>query len=267
MPMMPLSIVIPTWQNLEYLDLAYRGIQRNSACEHEVLVFFNEIDDECRRWAEAKGIKFDGSDENLGVCGAVNRGVELSSNDFICFMNDDMYPLPGWDTALAEVADAADKIWLSGTAVEAGKAAECYIGGQDYGSSPSDFREEELLADCLSLQRPFNVVSTWTPIVLKRRDWDAVGGFDETYFPGNGSDPDLAMKMYDYGCRHFIGVGSSLVYHFSRRSISRFDGADVIDPKKYFRKKWGMPWKKFLNKVIYRGERLTPELQARICAK
>ncbi len=265
--MLPLSIVIPTWKNLEYLDLAYKGIAKNSAAGHEVIVFFNEIDDACRDWAESRNIQYTGSDENLGVCAAVNRGVELATREFVCFMNDDMYPLPGWDTELERFAGEADKIWLSGTAVEAGKATECYIGGCDYGLTPSDFREEQLLADCESLRRPYNVVSTWTPIVLKKRDWDAVGGFDEEYFPGNGSDPDLAMKMYEYGCRHFIGVGSSLVYHFSRTSISRFDDADVMNPKKYFKKKWGTSWRRFLKRDLHRGEALTPELQAQISAK
>ncbi len=265
--MLPLSIIIPTWKNLEYLDLAVRGIRKNSAVEHEIIIFFNEMDDECRAWAESHEVKSDGSPENLGVCCAVNRAACMASNEFICFMNDDMYPLPGWDTSLAECADAADKIWLSGTALEAGKAAECYIGGCDYGSCPAEFREEDLLADCESLKRPYNVVSTWTPIVIKKRDWDNVGGFDEKYFPGNGSDPDLAMKMYEYGCRHFIGVGGSLVYHFSRTSISRFDGVDVMDPKKYFKQKWGMSWKRFLKRVLFRGQKITPELLESICGK
>jgi len=255
--MLPLSIIIPTWRNLEYLNMAYRGILRNSSCPHEIIVFFNEMDDACLSWAENKSIKYAGTPVNLGVCGAVNRGVEMASHEFICFMNDDMYPLPGWDAALAKYVDAADKIWLSGTAVEAGRATECYIGGCDYGRSTLDFREEDVIADSVKLRRPYNVVSTWTPIVMKKRDWNAVGGFDEAYFPGNGSDPDLAMKMYDYGCRHFIGVGASLVYHFSRKSISRFDDADVMDPKKYFENKWGMSWSRFLKKVLRRGKRIS----------
>ena len=265
--MLPFSIVIPTWNNLPYLELAVRGLARNSAIGHEIIVFFNEMNEECERWAAGKGIRYLGAETNLGVCGAVNRAAALASNEFVCFINDDMYPLPGWDAELMRYADAADKIWLSGTAVEAGEAAACYIGGHDYGSAPEDFRESDLLAECESMKRDYNVVSTWTPIVIKKRDWDAIGGFDESYFPGNGSDPDLAMKMYDYGCRHFIGVGTSLVYHFSRTSIRRFDDANVMDAKKYFKKKWGIPWKRFLKKVLHRGEKLTPELQTRISAK
>jgi len=248
------SIIIPTWKNLEYLDLCYRGILRNSAVSHEVIVFFNEYDDECRRWTAGKDILFDKSPDNLGVCGAVNRAAKLATTAHICFMNDDMYPLPGWDTALSRYIGVAEKLWLSGTAVEAGKAAECYIGGHDYGKSPADFQEDRLLKEYVALRRPYNMVSTWTPILLSRTNWDAIGGFDESYFPGNGSDPDLAMKMYQYGCRHFVGVGTSLVYHFSRRTIGRFDDRKMMNAKAYFAKKWGMTWKKFLKNVIHRDQ-------------
>jgi len=108
------------------------------------------------------------------------------------------------------------------------------------------------------------MVSTWTPTLLSKTDWDAIGGLDETYFPGNGSDPDLAMKMYDYGCRHFIGVGASLVYHFSRVTTARFDSAEAMDPKLHFRRKWGISWKHFFDRVIRRDSVITPNLLRRI---
>ena len=254
------SIVIPTWKNLEYLDLCYDGIIANSAMRHEIIVFFNEYDADCGRWTEGKNLLFDKSHDNLGVCGAVNKAVKLATTDYVCYLNDDMYALPGWDTALEQYLGIAEKLCLSGTAVEAGDATACYIGGQDYGRTPAEFQKERILKEYARLKRPYNMVSTWTPMLISKRDWDAVGGFDENYFPGNGSDPDFAMKMYQHGCRHFIGVGSSLVYHFSRRTIARFDGGDVMDPKAYFEKKWGMTWKKFLSKVIRRDEIITDSL-------
>jgi len=250
------SIIIPTWKNIDYLDLACRSIEKNSAADHEVIVFFNEFDAACERWLGDRDVLHASSPENVGVCAAVNRASELMTTDYLCFLNDDMYVLPGWDTALEAYLGIADKLWLSGTAVEAGKATACYIGGHDYGSSPRNFDEERLLAEYESLKRPYDVVSTWTPTLLSRKSWRDIDGFDEAYFPGNGSDPDLAMKMYEYGCRYFIGVGKSLVYHFSRRTISRFDDSrrDVMDPKAYFKKKWGMSRKKFLNKILRRDQ-------------
>ena len=260
------SVVIPTWKNLECLDLAYRSVVEHSATDHEIIIFFNEYDEECERWLEGKNVLFDYSDRNLGVCGAVNRASKLMTTDYICFMNDDMYALPEWDVALSCYLGLADKLWLSGTAVEAGDATCCYIGGQDYGDSPDNFQEAKLLSEYDSLRRPYNIVSTWTPTLLSRLDWDAIGGFDEEYFPGNGSDPDLAMKMYEYGCRHFIGVGTSLMYHFSRSTISRFDvdKKEFMDPKAYFKKKWGVSRRRFLNRIMKRDRVITAKYLERI---
>ncbi|MCK5850269.1 MAG: glycosyltransferase [Kiritimatiellae bacterium] len=245
------SVIIPTWKNLACLDLAYRSVIEHSATDHELIIFFNEYDKDCEQWLEGKKVVSAYSGRNLGVCGAVNRASELMTTDYICFMNDDMYALPGWDVALSCYLGLADKLWLSGTTVEAGKATSCYIGGHDYGNSPETFQEARLLAEHERLMRPYNMVSTWTPTLLSRRDWETIGGFDEEYFPGNGSDPDLAMKMYKHGCRHFIGVGASLMYHFSRSTISRFDGEkkELMDTKAYFKKKWGVSQKRFLKKI------------------
>jgi GT2 family glycosyltransferase len=258
--MLPFTVVVPTWKNLDFLDLMYRGLRRNSSVEHQLIVFFNEMDDSARRWAGDKQLVFLGADGNLGVCGAVNRAAELAEEDYVCYMNDDMYPLPGWDQALWQYTGIAERIWLSGTAIEPGPSTPCYIGNTDYGTSPDSFREEELLRDHRKLMRPYNMVSTWTPVLLTRRDWESVGGFDEKYFPGFGSDPDLAMKMYRHGCRHFIGVGTSLVYHFPKSTTGRFQGSDTMDPRRYFRKKWGTSWSRFLAKTLKRDSVVTPDL-------
>lgn len=265
--MVRFTVVIPTWKNTPYLDLAVRSVREHSAVDHEIIVFFNEFDEASAAWLSAHDVPHDSAPQNVGVCEAVNRAARMAGTDYICFMNDDMYALPGWDTALAGYLGMADKLWLSGTAIEAGKATPCYIGNHGYGGSVEAFEEQRLLREFRTLRRPYNVVSTWTPTLIPKTNWDAVGGFDEKYFPGRGSDPDLAMKMYRFGCRHFIGVGSSLVYHFSRRTISRFDAADTMDPKALFEEKWGMPWKRFLNRVIYRDRVVTPRLMARLLAR
>ena len=258
--MKPFSVVIPTWKNLQYLDLMYKGLVANSAVSHEIIIFFNEFDESCENWACGKNILFSGSAKNTGVCTAVNRAAKMATTDFVCYMNDDMYPLPGWDTALYGYSGLADKLWLSGTAIEPGNSTPCYIGNTNYGGSPSDFEEERLLGEYRTLFRPYNVVSTWTPVLLSREDWEAIGGFDEEFFPGFGSDPDLAMKMYKHGCRHFIGVGNSLVYHFSKGTTTRFSDSPAMDPQQYFRSKWGISWKKFFKQVIHRNSVISPEL-------
>lgn len=258
--MEPFSVVVPTWRNLDMLDMMHRGLTRNSAAEHQLIVFFNEMDDDCREWLNDRDVLWDSSPSNLGVCAAVNRAARQATCRYICYMNDDMYPLPGWDAALMQYAGLADPLWLSGTAIEAGRSTPCYIGNTDYGDSPGNFREETLLREHEKLRRPYNVVSTWTPVLLSRSDWEAIGGFDEAYFPGFGSDPDLAMKMWHRGCRLFVGVGSSLVYHFAKSTTGRFSGPPGMDPRRHFRKKWGISWKKFFRKNLHRDSVITPDL-------
>jgi GT2 family glycosyltransferase len=257
------SIVIPTWKNLVYLDAAYRSLRAHSAVDHEIIVFFNDVDADSARWADDKDVQVLSDTTNVGVCAAVNRAVARASCDHVCFFNDDMIALPGWDTELARYLVPGAVQWLSGTAVEPGKATPCYIGDQDYGRSIETLDEAGVVAACDDLRRPYNIVSTWTPLLVRKVDWDAVGGFDEAYFPGYGSDPDLAMKFYRRGCRTFIGVGSSLVYHFSRRTISRFDTADVVDPKRLFQQKWGLRWRKFFRKQLFRDKLIGPEVLER----
>ena len=81
--MKPFSIVVPTWKNLEYLDLMYRGLTANSAVTHEIIIFFNEFDESCEEWARGKNILTCGSAENTGVCPAVNRAAEMATTDFL----------------------------------------------------------------------------------------------------------------------------------------------------------------------------------------
>jgi len=259
--MTPLSIIIPTWKNIAFLDLCVKSIRKYSAALHEIIIFFNEFDSEAENWLKDNPVKYLQSPENIGICKAVNDAVKLASHDFICYMNDDMVVLPGWDVAFEPYLHIADKLWLAGTAIEPGKANPCYIGNRDYGSDPDNFREADLLRDCDSLRRPYNMVSTWTPSIIPKSNWEAVGGFDEDYFPGYGSDPDLAMKMWQFGCRHFIGVGTSLVYHFAKATTVRFDGPEVqiMDANAHFRKKWGIRRSRFLKKILQRDTVITPQ--------
>ena len=254
------SVVIPTWKNLAYLDLAVRSLRAHSALTHEIIIFFNEVDDACIQWAQGKDVHVVSDARNVGVCAAVNRAVAKATCERICFFNDDMVALPGWDTELMRYLVPGALQWLSGTAVEPGEATVCYIGQQDYGRTVETFDEAGMVSACDGLRRTYNMVSTWTPLLVAKADWDAVGGFDEAYFPGYGSDPDLAMNFYRRGCRAFVGVGSSLVYHFSRRTISRFDTAGLADPSAVFRAKWGMRWRKFFRKSMFRDRMVTPSL-------
>ena len=79
------SILIPTWNNLSFLKLCIESIRKNSCYEHEILVHINDGSDGTREWVEQQGLKYTASDENVGVCFALNRLRPLVSTDYILY--------------------------------------------------------------------------------------------------------------------------------------------------------------------------------------
>ena len=63
-----------------------------------------------------------------------------------------------------------------------------------------------------------------------------MGGFSPEFSPGMGGDNDLSMKLWAAGCRVFLGVGSSLSYHFMSKSTGR---VARNDGRRQFLRKWG----------------------------
>ena len=102
------SILIPTWNNLKFLQLCVESIRKNSTYEHQILIHVNEGTDGTLEWVKAQGLAYTHSAENVGVCLALNQLRPLVTTDYVLFMNDDMYVCPEWDKALYDEIRAID---------------------------------------------------------------------------------------------------------------------------------------------------------------
>ena len=91
-PSAKFSIVIPTWNNLAYLQLCIASILKNSTYQHQIIVHVNEGTDGTLEWVKAQtNIDYTYSENNVGVCYALNNCRSLLSTDYFLYMNDDMY--------------------------------------------------------------------------------------------------------------------------------------------------------------------------------
>jgi hypothetical protein len=68
------------------------------------------------------------------------------------------------------------------------------------------------------------------------------------------SDNDLSMKLWHAGCRTFIGLGDSFVYHFACVSTQRIV---KNDGRLQFLHKWGISQRDFDQICLHRGEPVT----------
>ena len=115
-----LSIIIPTFNNLNYLKLCLKSIEKNSKYYHEIIIHINDGSDGTLDFIKNKKIKYTFSKTNIGLCSSINTAVSLSVNKYILYCHDDMYFCPGWDEALKKEIDIIkhDYFYLSGIMIQ-----------------------------------------------------------------------------------------------------------------------------------------------------
>lgn len=248
------SAIVPTWNNLLYVQCLVRSIERHSSLPHQLIFYVNEGSDGTVDWLmNHTSADIIHSSKNVGVCVALNEARHVMKTEWLVFLNDDMYVLPNWDTYLLEEVKKAGhrRLFYSATLMQPGEFWDNSVIAQcNYGHSPLDFDEKSLLRDFNQFSHPDWCGSTWPPNIVHSTVWDAVGGYDEAFSPGMYSDPDFAMKLWQSGLREFKGIGRSRVYHFSSVSTNR-----IVHNKgqRRFLKKWGITNRTFGKHYLRRG--------------
>ncbi|WP_323121668.1 glycosyltransferase family 2 protein [Burkholderia alba] len=247
------SIIIPTWNNLPYLKLVVASLREHSRHAHQIIVHVNDGSDGTLDWVRGEGIEHTASPGNIGICHAVNLAAARATRDYIVYMNDDMYCCPGWDTALeARIARMpTDLFMLSGTMIEPVDTGNPCVVVRDFGRDAHLLDTAGLVGSVDTLKRADWLGATWPPTLVHRDWWHRVGGYSSELSPGMSSDNDFSMKMWDAGCRIFLGAGDSLVYHFQQKSTGK-----VVknNGRKQFLNKWGMTQATFDRFYLHRGE-------------
>ena len=238
-----ISIIIPTFNNVEYLKLCVKSLKKNSNYNHEIIFHINDGSDGSLELIKDLGYKYSYSKNNIGLCSAINNAAKLSNNKYILYSHDDMYFCPEWDIVLMnEVKKIGhDNFYLSGTMIEANSG---HIK-QNFGRTFSEFKEKDLLDKFRNINFYDHQGTHFAPHLVSKKMWNKVGGFSEEFNPGIASDPDFNFKLWNEGVRIFKGLNDFKVYHFG--SITSRKKKNLVQNKgdKTFLKKWGISTKFF----------------------
>lgn len=248
------SIIIPTWNNLPYLKCCIESIQKNSTHPHQIVVHVNEGKDGTLDYLQTNKIAFTHTPENAGICVGINKAYTKCSEDYIVYMNDDMYACPRWDEYLLNEIQRIghERFYLSATMIEwRATGNPCVLAPYDFGQSLETFDEQALLQQHETLSKQDWSGANWPPNVMHRNMFENIQGYDELFSPGMYSDPDISMKLYRAGVREFKGVGKSHVYHFMCKSTKKIR---QTNGKTLYLKKWGVSSNWFLQKVLHLGQ-------------
>ena len=241
------SILIPTFNNLEYLKFCIRSIKKNSKYNNQIIPHVNIGDDGTIDFLKHENIDYSYTEYNSGICEGINKAAKLAKNDYFLYAHDDFYFCPNWDEILLnEVNKIGHKnFYLSGTMMKNGQI------NFNCGDTPDDFDEQKFLDNYKDYNHYDFQGSTWAPSLVHRDTWIKVGGLSEEYFPGTGSDPDFNKKLWDLGIRIFKGINNFKVYHFGsivlRNKLNKIKKNNRYGSRgaKLFILKWGISIKFF----------------------
>jgi len=234
------SILIPTYNNLQYLKICIDSIKKNSKLDHQIIVHVNEGIDGSLDFVKKSGFDFSYSEKNIGMPKALNKASLLAKKNYLVISHDDFYYCPGWDTEFLNEINFINhnNFYLSGTMVGAGQIEF------DAGYTSETFNEQKLLDNQKKIQT-FNFQgSTKCPGLVHKEIWKKVGGWSEEFSPTGGDDTDFAMKLWQINIRIFKGLGKCSAYHFGSITTRKKDKSlfTYLGSKgnKIFLKKWGL---------------------------
>ena len=251
------TIIIPTFNNCEYLRFCINSIKKNSFFNHEIIVHLNGNDTNSEIYLNKAEIIYTKTDSNVGLCSGVNMASKKASTNYIIYAHDDMFFLPNWDFYLFNEVELIghNNFYLSMTQIShsIGVKGNLQHIHFDCGSTLENFNENKLLKNYQKFNFRDLQGSHWAPHLIHMNIWNKIGGFSEEFDPGFASDPDLNMKLWKAGVRIFKGVSLSRVYHFGSLTTRKNKKIFRNNGKKTFLLKWKFTVEFFTKHYLKRG--------------
>lgn len=181
-------------------------------------------------------------DVNAGFATACNDGAMVANGEYLVFLNNDTKPTPGWLDALVAYADChpaagivgAKLLFTNDTIQHAGVVID------DEGWPAHIYYGFPANHPAVVKSRRFQVV-TGACMLVRREVFEALGGFDTTFF-NVYEDVDLCLRAGQRGYEvHYCH--ESVLYHFeslTRRANGEWTNwPQVADAVRMFRGRWG----------------------------
>lgn len=241
------SIVVLTHNNLAFTKECFDALAQTTDGYELVVVDNASTDGTVEYLGELDtvhpGAKVILNSGNAGFARGCNQGVEASSGDYVCLLNNDTVPFEGWLDALLDAFDEADDVGIVGAKLllANGKLQHCGIEFQFRAQPVPHYwpyhRYLNERADKPEANRKEDVPAVTAACLLTTRAiWDRVRGMDEGYTVANFEDVDFNLKVRSRGYR-VVYQPKAVLRHYWGTTVNAKKG-DADSPGLYFERNY-----------------------------
>jgi GT2 family glycosyltransferase len=237
----PLTFCISTYNNLPYLKLAVHSVRKNSYYKDAPFIIHAEnCTDGTNEWLFENRDKYNltllvepKNEIVRGIGGGMNICAEHTETEYIMFLHSDFYVSKNWDLECLKIFDKYPNIpmWVFSHRIqpnifnENSRAGTLIVPNDYFGAYYDDFTPETFLqyAQEFSELNDFEIeLGEGVSGLIRKKDWDHIGGNDPIFSPTSWEDKDLFLQMViqDY---KFVLISKSVVWHFGARGSHRLE--------------------------------------------
>jgi len=226
------DIIIPIWNQLIFTKDCLEHILKNTKYSYRLILVDNASDRETKEYLEkfasdhSDKTKLIRNEENLGYIKAINQGLAISDASYVCMMNNDTVPAPGWLERMVEFAVAHPDVGLINP--------QC--GG--HGNTPVDTYAKSLerhRGEYMEMNQCQGFCMLVPREVIKK-----IGNLDEAFGVGGFDDTDYSKRAHKAGYRS-VSIRDSYVYHRIHASFDKAGNREEVVQRnqKIYYDKWG----------------------------
>lgn len=267
----PMTFCIGCCNNLNYLKLAIHSVRKYSYFKDAPFIIFAEsCTDGTYEWLQTEAHKkynltiwmSHPKEENevQGIGGGMNVCAKHVKTELIMFLHADMFVSKNWDLEALKIFERKSQaMWVSSQRFqpnlfkEESRPGTIVFPYEEFGHTYQNFDEPHFIeyAEEFSKLNPDANVEKGEGVsgLIRKEDWDYIGGNDPIFAPAYWEDTDLFIRMQLAGFK-FVMTSNSVVFHFGSRSDkSNFPTDDIVRSERSkmyeqrgaerFYKKWG----------------------------
>ncbi len=209
------SVVIPVYNNVRYTFQCLRSLINEIDRDCEIIIVNNGSSDETERLLSYMHhtVQVLNNAHNLGFIKACNQGAAVARGKYLIFLNNDTVVQPGWLRHLVDTVESDHRVGAVGSMLlypdgrlqEAGGIVWKNGDGANYGrgGNPKDgkFRFAREVDYCSAAS-----------LLIRRKPFEELGGFDERYSPAFYEDTDLCFALRSLGYKVMYQPMSQVVH-------------------------------------------------------